>query len=431
MLGETIRKTGFWFVDLLTGSKVRNHYKEIKKINEDIAFRRSRVDSLLKSLLEHVTSQSEFYSSYKGSLNIEDFPVVDKKLLIKNYNQILSEQFKHENVHQMSTSGSTGTPFTVVQNINKRKRVQAELIYFGEQAGFTIGEQNTYLRVWNENNKKSKLETFMKNLVMLDNSKLDDESLENIRKQLKNHPKLKCILGYAASLDVISRYLLNKGDSPEMFGVEVVISGAEVLEDETRDNLKKLFNCKVVSRYSNQENGVIAQEPTNETFFVVNHGSYYVEFLKIDSNEKAQIGELARVVITDLFNYAMPMIRYDTGDYAVITEVKDYGIVIKNIEGRKIDFIYTVLGEMVSPHSITIGMKKFSSINSYQFIQNERDDYTIKIEALEDKVRDSKMVGTFKNILGNDAHINVEYVDEIPFTKSGKFRFIINNYHSM
>ncbi|MEL5938141.1 hypothetical protein WN865_00920 [Tetragenococcus halophilus] len=431
MLGETIRKTGFWFIDLLTGSKVRNHYKEIKKINENIVFRKNKIDSLLKSLLEYVTSQSEFYSKYKDVHNIEDFPIVDKKLLIKNYDQILSEQYKHEKVYRMSTSGSTGTPFTVVQNINKRKRVQAELIYFGKQAGFTIGEQNTYLRVWNENNKKSKLETFMKNLVMLDNSKLDDESLENIREQLKNHPKLKCILGYAASLDVISRYLLNKGDSPEMFGVEVVISGAEVLEDETRNNLKKLFNCKVVSRYSNQENGILAQEPCNGSFFVINHGSYYVEFLKIGSNEKAQSGDLARVIITDLFNYAMPMIRYDTGDYALITEVKDYGRVIENIEGRKMDFVYDSLGNMISPHSISINMKKFSNISKFQFIQNERNGYTIKLEALEDKVRDSKMIGTFKNVLGNDAHINVEYVDEIPFTKSGKFRFIINNYHSM
>ena len=110
-----------------------------------------------------------------------------------------------------------------------------------------------------------------------------------------------------------------------MFNVEIVISGAEFLNETTRNNLKKVFGCNVVSRYSNQENGILAQELIDSNYFMINNASYHIEFLKIDSDQEAEIGELSRIVITDLFNFATPMIRYDTGDLAVVEEHDKYG----------------------------------------------------------------------------------------------------------
>ncbi|MGI6145720.1 MAG: CoF synthetase, partial [Peptococcia bacterium] len=355
MFGEKVRKYGFWILDFLKKGEVRKHYKDITEIIEGKAYN-SKIDRYLSNLLNYAVNNTDFYSEYRDYKSIKDFPIIDKNIIKANIEGLLSQEYRGKELHCMSTSGSTGTPLTIKQNKNKRNRVLAEIIYFGEKCGYFLGDRNVYLRVWTEKNRKSRLNAFKQNLVMLDISKLDEGNLENIRKTFKND-KIKCILGYATSLDIISRYLIEKNDTPDMFSIKIVISGAEVLNEVTRVNLKKVFGCPVVSRYSNQENGILAQEPIGEKFFIINNASYYIEFLKVDSDEEAEEGELARIVVTDLFNYAMPLIRYDTGDLAVVEKHKKYGNVITSIEGRKLDFIFNTSGAEISPHSVTVNMR--------------------------------------------------------------------------
>jgi phenylacetate-CoA ligase len=350
MFGEKVRKYGFWILDFLKKGEVRKHYKDITEIIEGKAYN-SKIDRYLSNLLNYAVNNTDFYSEYRDYKSIKDFPIIDKNIIKANIEGLLSQEYRGKELHCMSTSGSTGTPLTIKQNKNKRNRVLAEIIYFGEKCGYFLGDRYVYLRVWTEKNKKSRINAFKQNLVMLDISKLDEGNLENIRKTFKND-KIKCILGYATSLDIISRYLIEKNDTPDMFSIKIVISGAEVLNEVTRVNLKKVFGCPVVSRYSNQENGILAQEPIGEKFFIINNASYYIEFLKVDSDEEAEEGELARIVVTDLFNYAMPLIRYDTGDLAVVEKHKKYGKVITSIEGRRTDFIYNTSGDVLSPHSV-------------------------------------------------------------------------------
>lgn len=274
MLGENIRKWGFWGLDLLKGGQIRKHYNNIKDTLEN--GNHKRVGNDLNNLLSYSIKNSEFYSKYKGYNSIKDFPIIDKNIIKENQNKIISKEYINTKLHYMSTSGSTGTPFKVGQDKNKRKRVLAEIIYFGELCGYDLGDRNTYLRVWTKKNSKSKINQWKQNLIIIDISKLDEVNLEKIRIALKKSKKLKCILGYAGTLDLLAKYLLDKGDSPDMFRVEVVISSLEVLSEVTRNNLKKVFGCNVVSRYSNQENGILAQELIDSNYFIINNASYYI-----------------------------------------------------------------------------------------------------------------------------------------------------------
>lgn len=429
MIGEDLRRWGFWTLDYLRGGQVRKHYKNIKDIIERGYYENPVTEEYLNNLLNHVVNNTDYYYDYRNYNGLEDFPVVDKNIIRENQNKIISKKHIGEKLHSMSTSGSTGTPFKVFQDINKRKRVLAEIIYFGELCGYNLGDRNAYLRVWTEENKKSKLDAWKQNLAMIDISKLDEENLGKLRNNLKKDRRLKCILGYATSLDIISKHFLESGDRPEMFSINTVISGAEVLSETTRSNLKKVFGCNVVSRYSNQENGILAQEPIDENYFIINNASYYIEFLKLDSDEEAEFGELSRVVITDLFNYAMPMIRYDTGDLAIVEEHDKYGKVITSIEGRKRDFIYSTSGELLSPSVVTVNMWKYKKIKQFQLIQEDKCSYTLKINGAKDIYKDEEIIRLFKSFLGRDADINIEHVDEIPLLKSGKFQTTICKYN--
>lgn len=429
MLGEAIRKYSFWTLDFLNQSITKKHYNEIKDIINGGSIQKSDLGSKIDALLKHATNTTEYYKQYRGINKIKDFPIIDKNIIKENQDRIMSkEHMNSEELHYMSTSGSTGTPLTIAQDKNKRKRVLAEIIYFGELCGYNLGDRNTYLRVWTEKNKKSKLGTLKQNIVMIDISKLDEESLDQIRITLKEDKNIKCILGYAGTLDVLSKYLLEKKDTPNMFGVKIVISGAEVLSEITRDNLKKVFGCNVVSRYSNQENGILAQELINSNYFIINNASYFIEFLKIDSNEEAKIGELSRVIVTDLYNYATPMIRYDTGDLAIVENHEYYGKVIKSIQGRKRDFIYNTTGGLLSPSAITFNMWKYNKIKQYQLIQEDSNIYRLKLNVTNGIYKDENIIITLKHVLGADAEIIIEHVEGIPFLKSGKFQVVVCNY---
>lgn len=104
------------------------------------------------------------------------------------YSSFQSEIHLNNVFHQMSTSGSTGTPFTVNQDKAKRERTMAEVIYFNEIEGQTLGQKYMYFKAWPE--KKTKLEKLKQNLVPVDVLRLDEEALESIRDTLKRINKL-------------------------------------------------------------------------------------------------------------------------------------------------------------------------------------------------------------------------------------------------
>lgn len=283
-----------------------------------------------------------------------------------------------------------------------------------------------------EENRKSAIKLFAQNEVNIEPLYLNESSLEKIRTSLKTDKNIKMLLAYASTYDILAEYLSEKNDIPDMFGVRGIISSSEILYDSTRSKLKKVFGCPVVSRYSNQENGVLAQECRHEKGFHVNTASYYIELLDLYSDKPAKSGEPARIIVTDLFNYAMPMIRYDTGDIGVIgnekCKCKLNTPIICSVEGRKVDIIYNTKGKRISPFAVSNHLCCISNVNQFQFIQNDQKKYTIKLCVSNNFEGQNETIRLLKEIVGTDAQIAIEYADEIPVLASGKRRYIICNY---
>lgn len=419
----------YWIQDfVLNKGLVRKAYKDIEKY---YYAENKNTDNKIENLLKHAQETTEFYKE-NTTYDINNYPVVNKRVLIENYDKILSTKYKDQKLHTMSTSGSTGTPFTVVQDKIKRSRVIAAVIFFGKQCGYTFGERQMFLRVWVKSIKKSGLKKFLQNMIPVDISKLDDEKLTEIENILIQDKNVSNILSYASTLDKLSRYLKSKKHTSVDFSIKSIISGSEVLQDETRENLKKVFDCNVVSRYANEENGILGQEcieSNNE--FHLNYADYYFEFLKLDEDIPAEQGEMARIVITDLYNYAFPMIRYDTGDLAIVGEssCENKGIVIKEIFGRRVDLITNPNGEALSPHMITNNMWGVEKIKQFKFSQLTQNEYKILLNVEDGFDGEKVLLEKFENLLGKDAVISFEYTDEIPVLNSGKRKYIENLYN--
>lgn len=427
---ERSRNLFFWTLDSMKGSVVRKHYSEINNFFSitDPVQRQEKVDEKLSRILQHAVQTVPYYNTYGGK-SITDFPVVDKTLIRENLEFFLSGKFSEEQRSPVVTSGSTGTPFKTFQDGNKKKRNSADTIYFAEKSGFKIGSRLVYLKIWSDYNKKGRLEQWMQNIVPVDVIDLNDAKIKDLITKLESDGSTFGLLGYSSALELLARYLEKNSHGKVKARVGSILSMSEALNEYTKYTLPRYFDVPVLSRYSNIENGIIAQQEKDSGLkFFINSASYYVEVLGLNDNNPVKHGEAGRIVVTDLYNHAMPMLRYDTGDIGII-DPENPGY-FAAIEGRKLDQIFDTRGERVSSYIVYKNMWQYTEINQYQLIQHGEKEYTFKINSDAPFQRDRQLIAEFKQYLGNDADFKVEFVDEIPLLASGKRKKIVNTFHN-
>lgn len=435
-LRAKVLRNYFWINDWFHNSPIGKPYKEILDFSK-LGFAESCVmrNKALNNLLDHFRQNTVFYSKYLSD-DLSDYPVMNKSLIIENYKELKVDEdsipFQKGPLHIQKTSGSTGIPFAIPQDTCKRNRRIAELKYYGKIVGFNSHDRLIHLRAWNKWQSKSKLQSFKENILPFDITNLNDDKLESLC-NLINSSKAKCIRGYASTIDLLSRYIQQH---PHSFShLKVIIAGGETLQEETRWRVKQYMKCNIISQYANEECGILAQEHiSNErdnNKMYLNNSGYIFEFLKLDSDEKAGYGELSRIVITDLFNYAFPIIRYDTGDTAIVCPPDQYSggyPVIEKLYGRRFDLCFSTSGEILHPIAIGRVMKNMKHILQWQFIQEGEKEYLLKIVKDTDNFDIERILAELKDIVGEDAIINYEFIIGDLILASGKRRPVVNNW---
>lgn len=429
----------FWITDYLHGSPIGKPYKEIKWLSEhsEKEGRNLRMEKL-SQLLKFAQNNTEFYKKY-NSLNLQDYPVLTKKDLIKfhseisvSYNKIPGQK---GDLYIQKTSGSTGIPFAIPQDTLKRQRRIAELKYFGMRVGFNTHELLVHLRIWNKWQTKSIKQIRKENIIPFDITDMSNDRIAELCEIIK-HNKVYALRGYASIIDSFANYLK---DHPQDFpSLKIIISVSENLTDETRDKVKRYAKCEIISQYANEECGIIAQEmlPTSATDNIMyfNNADYFFEVLKMDSDEPAEYGELGRIVMTDLHNYAFPIIRYENGDAGVLLSPNKNSNgypVLGKLYGRTLDICYTTSGTPFSSMLLSRTFKHFDKLNQWQFIQKDEKSYILKVVMNENDNPEEYLkpgIIELKKFLGKDAHLLISKVDEIPTLASRKRKPVINEW---
>ncbi|MEZ4811264.1 MAG: CoF synthetase [Allomuricauda sp.] len=423
-----LRKTVFWSLDFLKGAPIRNHVKDIRKTLWHPDRAKGERKTNLSKLLTHAVETTPFYQKFKTFPSLEDFPIIDKNLILNNYDDFKSTSFLNATLYKASSSGSTGIPFSIFQDKRKRDRNTADVIHFSEAVDSYIGDKLIYIKLWDHTNKKHKWIIFFQNILphsVMDSSSSD---LHHLLSAIESDRSTKNMLGYPSFFEEICNYLDQGEDHPKISGVNSIISFGENLKEHERKRMQKYFRAPVFERYSNQENGILAQQTKKSNGrYVLNWASYHFEILELDSDQHVKPGCLGRIVVTDLFNYAMPMIRYDTGDMAVYEEPQNGYPYFSKIYGRRMDTVYNSSGEIVSPF-IFYMVLEYAKVKQFQFIQKGKKEYRFKLNGKPQNVDEEGAIRYFRNYLGEDAIITFEYVEEIPLLSSGKRKKIVNEY---
>lgn len=435
-LNALFLRTRFWIKDFFSGSPIRTPYKEIKFIQEHSYKEGLPIrEKALRKLLAHAKQNTVFYKNIKGN-DLNSFPIMNKASLLEHYHEICVEKSKIPgqvgDIHIQTTSGSTGTPFKIPQDTLKRQRRIAELKYFGAIAGFKTHDKLIHLRTWNKWQQKTAKQIKTENIIPFDIARMGDEDLKRLC-DLIISSKAVCLRGYASSLGKLAEYA--KGKNYQFPHLKLAIAGAESLQDDVRALFKEVMHAEIQSQYANEECGILAQErvPTQEKDNPMywNHSGYFFEVLKFNSDEPAEYGELGRIVITDLYNYAFPVIRYDNGDTAVLLPPNEYSLgypVLGKLYGRRFDLTYSTTGAAIWPLTYGRILKHYENIAQWQFVQNGEKKYELNLILRNHEDNLNEIVNQLKEPLGQDAIISINEVHDIPVLASGKRKPVVNNW---
>ncbi len=413
-------RTEFWEQDKAEGGLIYDQYTEIKRVlsNAD----REWVKERYREIKAHAIKNTPFYSSFSPD---DTFPVVTKADILENYEAHKAVGDFLTPTHISSTSGSTGVPFSVIQDLKKRKRTIADLKVLGELCDYPSHERMVMFRVLSDKLKRTPEQEARENIYYIDSSGLDSVSLDRMTDRIFEL-KPRIVFSYASTLVALADRIRSRGIPAEEFSsVRSVLTAGEGIFEENRQKVSEVFGCPVYRRYADMELGILGQDRGDGGCYHLNWGSFYFECLKPGSDEPAEYGETGRIVITDLFNYAMPMIRYDTGDLGIMQRDGADGFpYFTEIHGRSRDCVYTTAGEIISPAKISVSMWGVESVKQWQFVQKGQREYLLRLNA--DKNADtSGILKKMRGALGEDALIDIEYVDEIPVLSSNKRRAVI------
>jgi len=400
-----------------------------------------RLQKIIKHAYIHVPyyRRSFLASSFKPSdlkslSDLSKIPLLSKNDVRENvYFNLFSDTHNKKQMIKINTSGSTGEPFVCYADKFQLEMRFANTLRGLEMSGWKFGDRQ--LRLWHQTLGMNRIQSMKEQIDALFLRRkfipAFEMSVSSLKKLTKIIEKKKPVLidGYAESLNFIaSATSLEFRHKPL-----AVISSAQELTDSTREKIENIFGTKVLDKYGSREFSGIAYQCLNSKFHHVQDESYVLEIL-VDGRP-AKIGEIGEVVITDLNNFSMPLIRYRIGDLAVAVAQEPCPCgrahsLIGQIIGRTQALVLCANGVWLPGTFFAHFFKDYEyAIQHYQVQQKLPNEFTINIvpkSQLSQNVN-LEIINNLKNYTGHETVISINIVEEIPLLRTGKRTPVISS----
>lgn len=409
-----------------------------KSIDEIRDIQRQKLLRLLKHAYVHVPFYREEFrrlgivpDDVNSLHDIEHLPVVHKGQIKDNHPRFMADNVAPKDSLPNSTSGSTGFTLNFYSDRRTSDITSALGLRANSWTGWTIGKRQAMLWGATSDDRTSGLYGRIKNSVIhkkmfLSSYEMNREKMIEYRHKI-NKFKPWLIEGYASALYLFSRFL--KDYQLRIHHPLGVISTAETLYSHQREMIASAFHCRVFNRYGSREVSGIAQECEEGTGLHIFAEHVIVEVLN-EKEEPCLPGEIGKIVITDLDNYAYPFIRYDIGDLGVASEKLcscGRGLpLLAKVEGRVWDIIIGTNGNrLVGTFWLVHGVK---GIREFQVLQEKVGELSLQVVSdreFSEGERQKLRQRIYANC-GPDMKIDIQLVESIPPAESGKHRYIIS-----
>lgn len=394
-----------------------DHEKDTQALNE-------YHDDKLKSVLNNAVLNSPFYKNKNSEkpLTILDFDFTDKKNVRENNNQFININSKEIKIAG-KTSGTTGSPLTIYQDIAS---VRAEKAFTDRQlnwAGFIKGDKVAWIRgdmIVPFQQKKPPFwrYSYFENMVLLSSYHMTPKALpQYITTMIENGVDI--IQAYPSSILTLAKYL-EVNDLYYQGKLKSIVTSSESLSADDKAIIEKRFKCTVFDWYGLFER--VAAIASCE------HGSYHIltDYSHVELIDQSD--GYHEIVGTNFNNSLFPLIRYKTGDFVALSTKDKCACgrvfpIVDHIKGRVGDYLVAEDGQKV--HILNHIPKGVAGLIATQFTQecNEQVKVLVVVESsLFLAAQELQLIKNVQDRLGKSINVIIEVVDSIPKTKNGKLR---------
>jgi phenylacetate-CoA ligase len=428
--------------DFLTKGKV---YKFHKLLKESQFWTRGKIDDyqneLLMRLIHHTYNYVPYYHDLFNSIKLkpEDIkskkdlykiPILNKQVIKKEgIERFTSSTYPKSKIVPGSSSGSTGEPLFYHNTFDAYSLGLASNLRGWYWMGFHLGDK--YVKL-SQNARKNIIKKFQdkfsRNLYLSINP-LIDSNFEYVLKQIEDYKPL-VIRCYPDPLLFLARY---KQENPRFNHIPLAITTTgNTLFPETRQEIEKAFGCEIFDSYSCEGNALAFECPTHSCY---HSAEEYGISEVLDENNNLIVNGVGRLLSTDLHNLVHPFIRYDTQDFVEIDdrpcECGRALLRFNKILGRDNEVLFMPNGRRFIVHNFTgffqVDNPKINKgIDQFQVIKLKNGSILFRMVVNSNY---NQNVGDFIQLFWEkefEMPVKIEIVNNIPLTKSGKRRFILN-----
>lgn len=394
-------------------------------------------DHQLSGLAEVAAAASDvpFYRQRSGKVvqidsfeTLRELPILTKSDVQRAGRELISDRYRRRRLAEVHTGGTTGKPLAIFCDGPTLQRNYAFFARFKEQAGIPHGARTATFAgrtlipkgasapYWRHNRAA--------NTLLFSSYHIGRATIPSYVEALADFaPAL--IDSYPSSIEPIARYMIEH----KITSVRptAVITSSETLLPSVRAVLESAFCCPVFDHYGSAEMvGLITQCAVGTYHVVPEFG--FIEVL--EGGRQVQAGKTGEIVATGFINPVMPLLRYATGDQAVMGQgtcsCGRSGQTIERIEGRMDDVIVTPEGNLVG--RLDPIFKAVSSLQETRIVQDAKDHVRVEIVASSAFTRamEDALQAELRSRLGPRMRIDIARVQSIERTGSGKLRTTVN-----
>jgi phenylacetate-CoA ligase len=432
----------------------RTTWRWLDLLHESERWPRERLEAFqlaeLQHLLAYAATASPYYrellarpglrpSEIRSLADLERIPPIDRETFRRESPRMLVPEHAGTAIWK-STGGSTGTPIRFALDRGSNDWRTAAMLRGYGWAGVREGLPTVHLwsgavagakPVGRMGRLKKQAHHRLVRRLDLDIFALSEDTapayLEAMARFGARH-----LVSYGKHLYHLARMIERRG--LEVPRLESIVLGAEKVTREEVAVIERVFGCPAFETYGCREVMLIATQCERRGALHVTMENLVVEVLREDGTRAAP-GEVGEVVVTDLHNYAMPFIRYRTGDVARVGGPRDVcacgraHATLSEVEGRIVDVLRTLDGRVVPGNFFPHLMKEFDAVARYQVYQPavRRVEVSVVLDRALTQEEEARLRGEIERVLGPTVDVAIRQVESIPLSATGKHRVAISD----
>lgn len=418
----------------------RIHRKTLSDLRASQHWESSRIHEWqtaeLRKVTRHAARSVRLYQNrgLRGDVDhdfasLQEVPLLTKEDLRRPREELIPATYHGDRTLEVHTGGTTGKPLVVHCDRTVLQKNYAFFSRFLEWAGVTFGARvatfagRTLVPPERERPPFWRYNAAMRQLLCSSYHLSESTIPDYVEALARFQPEL--IDSYPSSVRPIARYLVANGI--RSVTPRAVVTSSETLDEPTRELLVEAFGCPVFDHYGAAEMAALVTQCERGSYHV-NPEFGIVELVK--EGKPVGLGESGEIVATGFINHVMPLIRYQTGDWASWGDGScSCGRafpVLSQVEGRRDDVLITPEGRLIG--RLDPIFKSVDSVYETRIVQDRPDHVRVELVPTENYAPgDEEVLRTeLQRRMGPSVDIDVVLVQRLPRTAGGKLRAVVN-----